>query len=80
MTWEVWTFLGLVGLLVSLLVGIRRQESRKLKSRTRELLSPSLREEFENERSEDLEKKQKFEEALRQAEGSSAPQISRDSP
>ncbi|MBI4374569.1 MAG: hypothetical protein HY542_06805 [Deltaproteobacteria bacterium] len=68
MTWEVWTFLGLVGFLAALLIGIRRQESKKIKARTRELLSPSFREEIENERSEDLEKKRKFEEAMKKAE------------
>lgn len=67
MMWEIWVSLGLVIFISFLLWMIRRAERRKLMSRTRDFLSPALREEIEKEREEGAEKKRKFEEALTQA-------------
>jgi len=67
MIWEIVIAILLGGLLVGMLVWMRRKESRILGSRTREVLSASLREEIEEERSAALKRQEQFEEALKNA-------------
>ena len=66
---EMILFILLLAVLIGLLIFFRRQEGRRLCMRTREALSPSLREEIEKERRENLLKKTKFEEAMQKAQG-----------
>lgn len=68
MIWEIWISLALVIFIACFLFMIRRGDQRKLKGRTRDLLSPSLREEIERERGEAAQKKKKFEEAMKTVE------------
>lgn len=63
-----------IAILVSLIIVLglflflnRRREGRYLKKRGLEMMSPSLREEVEEERRINLEKKKKFEEAMKKA-------------
>ncbi|MDO8462224.1 MAG: hypothetical protein Q7S98_05130 [Deltaproteobacteria bacterium] len=49
------------------LVFLRQRESRYLKKRTRDALAPRLKEEFEKEREETLERQKKFNEAMKKA-------------
>ncbi|GEM_PF-3063554 len=66
MTREIVIFLLLLIALVLLLIYYRRSEKKYLNQRTLEAMSPDLREEIETERRTNLEKRQKFEEALKQ--------------
>ncbi len=69
MTREVFSLVFLFLSLMGLLFYLRRREGRYLKKKTVETLSQSLREEIDKERQTNLEKKKKFEEALRKAGG-----------
>jgi len=71
MTREIILFTVLLILLVGLLVYFRRREGKYLRRKTRESLSPSLKEEIAREREDNREKKQRFEEALKRAGGDS---------
>lgn len=66
---EIILFTVLLIFLVGLLIYFRRREGKYLRMKTREALSPALKEEVSREREENLEKKQKFEEALKKAGG-----------
>lgn len=66
-------FFGLVAVAIALLVGNRRREQKRLRMRTREALSPALKQEIESERAEALEKKKKFDEAMWKASGGRSP-------
>lgn len=68
MTIEFWILGGLLAGLAGLLIWFRRRDAARLKRRTREVLSPRLQREIEAERTENLEKKRKFEAALKAAE------------
>lgn len=63
---EIVVFFLLLIALVLLLIYYRRSEKKYLNRRALEAMSPDLREEIETERRINLEKHQKFEEALRQ--------------
>lgn len=67
MTREIILFVLLLVALMGLVVYYRVRDQRHLKKRTAETLSPALREEIAKERQENLEKRQKFEEAMRKA-------------
>jgi predicted Holliday junction resolvase-like endonuclease len=69
MTKEIVLFTVLLIILVALLIYFRRRESKYLRAKTREALSHTLKEEIEQERQQNLEKKQKFEEAMKKAGG-----------
>jgi fructose-1,6-bisphosphatase len=69
MTKEIVALTVLLITLVGLLVYFRRREGKYLRSKTREALSPTLKEEISKEREENQEKKQRFEEALKKAGG-----------
>lgn len=68
-TREIVLFTLLLVALVGLMIYFRLTERRRLQKRTLETMSPSLREEIEKERQENLEKKQKFDEAMQKASG-----------
>ena len=59
----------LIGLL-AILVWWRRGESKRMKQNALEAMSPGLRSEIEEERRQSLEKKQKFDEAMKKADSS----------
>ncbi len=67
LTREIIIFTVLMVTLFVLVVYFRWRESKYLKKKTSEVFSPSLREAIEKERGENLEKREKFEEALRKA-------------
>ena len=54
--------------IVSLLIYFRRREARLLKKKVIDSMSPELRAEIEEERRTNLERKRKFEEALKRAD------------
>lgn len=58
----------LIGLL-AILVWWRRGESKRMKQKVLEAMSPGLRSEIEEERRVNLEKRQKFEEAMKKSGG-----------
>lgn len=55
--------------LLAILVWWRRGESKRMKQNGLEAMSPGLRAEIEEERRQNLEKRQKFEEAMKKAGG-----------
>ncbi len=61
---DAWIAGGLLVFLLGLGFVFRRQDNRRLKSRVLEAMSPSLRNEIEEERRLALERKNKFEEIL----------------
>lgn len=69
MTREIILFTVLLVFLVLLLLYYRRYERRRMKKRIFEAMSPELKKEIDEERRMNLEKKQKFEEALKSAGG-----------
>jgi hypothetical protein len=63
-------FMAAAGLLaVGLLVYYRYREAKRLKQRTYDAMSPELRQEIDRERRENLEKRQKFMDAMDKAGG-----------
>ncbi len=60
-------FIALMVVLVGLLLYYRRWEERRLRQKTLEAMSPELRQEIEEERRVNLEKKMKFEDAMKKA-------------
>lgn len=66
---ELWIFVGLVALLVTLLVLNRRRDSRLFRRPIRETVSQRLRDELEEENRQARERRDKFDQALRQARG-----------
>ena len=69
-TREIVLFTLLLITLVGLMIYFRLAEGRRLKKKSLEAMSPDLREEIERERQENLEKKKRFEEAMKKAGGS----------
>lgn len=67
MTREIVLFVLLFLALLGLVIFFRRSENRYLKLKTKDSVSQDLKAEIEKERSENLLKKQKFEEALQKA-------------
>lgn len=67
MTKEAILFLALLATLIGLLLFFRLAEGRRLRKKTLDAASPGLREEIEKERQENLEKKKKFEAAMKKA-------------
>jgi len=64
-------FMCAAGILAgALLVYYRYKEGKKLKQRTYEAMSPELRDEIDRERRQNLEKRQKFLDAMEKAGGS----------
>lgn len=76
MTREIVIFAVLLGILLGLLFYWRWQQSRYLKKRNFEAMSASLRKEIEAERQGSLERRKKFEDALKKAEGRNNKSIS----
>ena len=72
-TREIVLFALSIAVLVFLLVRYRRWESKRLKQRTLEAMSPGLRSEIEEEKRVNLEKKRKFLEAMNKASGGGNP-------
>jgi hypothetical protein len=67
-------FMGAAAVLaVGLLVYYRYTEAKKLKQRTYEAMSPELRAEIDRERRGNLEKRQKFLDAMDKASGGGGP-------
>lgn len=66
-TRDIIVFVVLLVALIALLVWYRRQDSRREKQKVLEAMSPELRKEIEDERRVNIEKKQKFEEAMKKA-------------
>jgi hypothetical protein len=64
---DLWILIGLLVVLAGLLVMRRLKDRRYLSSRTADVLSPRLREEIEKERGGNLEKRKRFEEAMKKA-------------
>ncbi len=70
---EIVLFIILLGTLVGLLITYRRMESKRMKKKILDAMSPSLRKEIEDERRQNLAKKQKFDEAMNVASGERSP-------
>lgn len=68
-TRDIVLFVVLVIGLLAILVWWRRGESKRMKQKVLDAMSPGLRSEIEEERRTNLDKKKKFEEAMRKAGG-----------
>ena len=69
MTREWGIFIVLFAALIGLLLWWRRQESKHMKKRVYEAMSPELRREIDEERRTNQEKQRKFQEAMKKAGG-----------
>ncbi len=68
-THDIVLFVVLLVALIVILIWYRRQDSKRVKQKILEAMSPELRAEIEEERRVNTEKKRKFEEALSKASG-----------
>ena len=65
-----WILFGfLLAVFLGILIRWRRQEDKHLKKRVYDAMSPELRKEIDEERRANMQKQQKFQEALKKAGG-----------